>query len=189
MDLHPDSFGIDETKFTLLPQYFDNQSLVHGINHTYRVMYHCLELGEVIQCREAAILAFMGAFIHDMARQHDGYCTEHGLWAATYKMPEFCPLFKSSGASDEDLKLISIAVHQHSLTDDLPASNLAWKVSALLKDADALDRIRLGENNLRPEYLRFPESLDLIEPAKELYYRCPSEPLSSFSKLLELTVK
>lgn len=179
-------FGIDVQQFTLLPQYFDTQSLLHGVNHTYRVMYHCLELGEEMQCRKASILAFMGAFIHDMARQHDGYCTVHGSWAATRKLLIFQGLFLASGATEADLKLIAIAVHQHSLPNDLTTSDPAWQVSALLKDADALDRIRLGETNLRTEFLRFRETLTLIEPAKELYYRCPFEPLASFGQLLSL---
>lgn len=178
------NFGIDETRFTLLPRYFNNQSFVHGINHTYRVMYHCLELGEVLQCRKAALLAFMGAFIHDMARRHDGYCTGHGSWAVTKKMPVFRELFLTSGASEEDLKRIAIAVYQHSLPEDLPANDPSWLVSSLLKDADALDRIRLGENNLMPEFLRFRESLTMIESSKKLYYKCPVEPLSSFGELI-----
>lgn len=177
---------IDVMKFTLLPRYFDNQSLLHGINHTYRVMYHCLHLGEMMQAGKAAELAFMGAFIHDMARKHDGYCTEHGLWAASRKLPLFRELFLESGASEEDLKLIATAVQNHSLPIDIPVSDPAWQVSALLKDADALDRIRLGETNLRPEYLRFRESHALIASSKELFYSCPSGPLASFGELLAL---
>lgn len=186
MNLQIKSFGIEAKEFTLLPQYFDTQSLLHGINHTYRVMYHCLELGEVLQCRKASKLAFMGAYIHDMARQHDGYCTEHGSWASIRKLPLFRGLFLAAGASEEDLKLISTAVYQHSLPIDLSTSDHAWQVSALLKDADALDRIRLGENNLMSEFLRFRESILLIEPAKELFYKCPFEPLSSLGELFAL---
>lgn len=177
---------IDVTKFTLLRRYFDNQSSLHGINHTYRVMYHCLELGGLLECSKAALLAFMGAFIHDMARKHDGYCTGHGAWAATQKLPFFIGLFIESGASEAELKLIASAVHSHSLSIDLPANDPAWLMSAILKDADALDRIRLGETNLRPEYLRFSESLALIAPAKILYYKCASEPLASFGELLDM---
>ncbi len=173
----------DVTKFTLLPRYFDHQSFLHGINHTYRVMYHCLELGGLMESRKAALLAFMGAFIHDMARKNDGYCTGHGAWATTHKLPLFHGLFMASGASEAELKLIARAVHYHSLSIDLPATDPAWMVSAILKDADALDRIRLGENNLRPEYLRFSESHGLIASAKVLYYKCAAEPLASFGEL------
>ena len=177
---------IDVTKFTLLRRYFDNQSSLHGINHTYRVMYHCLVLGDLMQNRKAALLAFMGAFIHDMARKHDGFCTGHGAWATTYKLPVFRGLFIESGASGEELKLIARAVHYHSLSVDLPVSDPGWEVCAILKDADALDRIRLGETNLRPEYLRFSESHTLIAHAKVLYYKCTAEPLASFGELLDL---
>jgi len=41
---------------------------------------------------------------------------------------------------------------------------------ALLKDADALDRIRLDEDNLKVEMLRLPETVGLVDYATRLYY-------------------
>lgn len=37
----------------------------------------------------------------------------------------------------------------------------------LLKDADGLDRVRLGD--LDPSYLRFPEARDMVGFAEDLY--------------------
>jgi len=42
----------------------------------------------------------------------------------------------------------------------------ALSVFQVLKDADALDRVRLGD--LDPSYLRFPESLERVDIAWEL---------------------
>jgi len=181
-----DSINLD--RFTLLPEYFDHRSDLHGINHTYRVMYHCLELGEATSLITQARLAFMAAFIHDMARLHDGFCTSHGAWAAKRKLSQFRQLFKETGVCEDDIDLISTAILNHSLLSELPGTNPAAEITALLKDADALDRIRLGEDNLRPEYLRFRESHSLIEPAKQLFYKCPVEALGSFWELIALAV-
>jgi hypothetical protein len=177
---------INLDSFTLLPSYFDHQSSLHGINHTYRVMYHCLELGEAANLGTPGRLAFMAAFIHDMSRRHDGFCTKHGERSAESKLPLFRKLFREAGAEEDEIKLIYKAVYFHSLPVELAPDDPAAEITALLKDADALDRIRLGDNNLRPEYLRFRESHRLIESAKELFYRCPSEPFSSFSELIAI---
>ena len=186
MDKLRSCYGINFDRFTLIPEYFDNHSELHGINHTYRVMYHCLELGEAENLNAQARLAFMAAFIHDMARQHDGFCKNHGAWAAKAKLPAFTKLFIETGASKSDLALIYSAVYNHSLPSELPESDPAAKITSLLKDADALDRIRLGEGNLRPEYLRFNGSHELITSSKELYYKYHSEAIGSFGELIGL---
>jgi HD superfamily phosphodiesterase len=180
-----DNINLDS--FTLLHWYFDHQSDLHGINHTYRVMYHCIRLGEATNLTAPAKLAFMAAFIHDMARRHDGYCTAHGAWAAEIKLPLFSNLFREAGASKAEIKLIYSAVFNHSLPAELDVNDPAAELSAILKDADALDRIRLGNNNLRPECLRFRESLALIEPAKNLFHKCRVQPFDSFGELLSIS--
>jgi HD superfamily phosphodiesterase len=179
-----DSINLD--RFILKPAYFDHQSDLHGINHTYRVMYHCLALGEALKLISEAKLAFMAAFIHDMARIHDGYCTVHGALAAEHKLPLFSNLFEEAGAGKDDIGLICTAVLNHSLPSELACENPAAIITAILKDADALDRIRLGEDNLKTEYLRFSESLALIETANRLFYVCPCNGLNSFGELITL---
>ncbi len=42
-----------------------------------------------------------------------------------------------------------------------------WPLIALLKDADGLDRVRLGD--LDPSYLRLPESLTMVDFAQRLF--------------------
>jgi HD superfamily phosphodiesterase len=179
--------SINLDRFILKPHYFDHQSDLHGINHSYRVMYHCLVLGEVLNEFAQAKLASMAAFIHDMARTHDGYCTGHGALAAEQKLPLFRNLFKQAGARKDDISLIFTAVWNHSLPSELAGENPAAIITAILKDADALDRVRLGEDNLRTEYLRFSESLVLIEQAKRLFYVSPVNVLNSFGELIALT--
>lgn len=161
---------IDITKFILKPEYFDfPESPIHGISHTYRVMTLVWILGEKTNLPEIREIAFMAAFLHDMARKHDGYCPQHGKMAVKYKLPLFADLFRQEGATDETLKKIAFSVHFHSMYFQ-PVRHPYYKVLALLKDADALDRIRICKNDLNPRMLRFKESIELIPFAEQLYY-------------------
>ncbi|HPE34066.1 MAG TPA: HD domain-containing protein [Bacteroidales bacterium] len=177
---------LDFNKFTLLPEYFDHPSLLHGINHTYRVMIHVLKIGERVGLKQEIKEAFCAAFIHDMARKHDGFCEEHGRWAAQRKLPFFIPLFLKSGVSSNGIENIKQAVIKHSIHQEIESSFSGFKTIALLKDADALDRIRISADNLRPEYLRFAESHHLIRFAENLYYLTNTKTLSSFNEMLDI---
>ena len=178
--------GFSFKAFLLKEAYFDHHSHLHGVNHTYRVMYHVLNIGRLAGLNHEIKQAFCAAFIHDMARQHDGYCIGHGVWATKTKFPLFRNLFIETGLNTEGLRAIKLAVSNHSIRHEIRKDHPFSTTVALLKDADALDRIRIGENNLKPEYLRFPVSLTLIDFAKELYYRSDSVVLSSFDELLEI---
>ena len=108
------NFEIDYSLFQLKQEYFDHESTIHGINHTYRVMCLVLYIGHAEGLDRDVLLGLCAAFIHDFARKHDGYCDQHGLWATQYKLPEFISLFKKMGVSRNELKLIDLAVKNHS---------------------------------------------------------------------------
>jgi len=180
-------FNIDYSLFNLKAEYFDSQSTLHGINHTYRVMCYTLYIGIALQLKHETRLTFCAAFIHDMARRHDGYCKEHGAWAAENKLPDFVNIFKKIGITNHDLSIIKAAVENHSELYELNKDNEAYMVSALLKDADALDRIRISENNLNPHYLRFIQSSELIPFAKELFYLTNQIKFISFTEVLKIS--
>ena len=184
--LFKDNIGFSYQPFQLKEAYFDHPSHLHGISHTYRVMYHVLNIGRIAGLNNEIKLAFCAAFIHDMARKHDSYCTGHGVWAAKSKFPLFSKFFIETGVNNEGLRTIKLAVSNHSIRHEIRKDHPFSATVALLKDADALDRIRIGENNLKPEYLRFPVSLTLIDFAKELYYRSNNEILGSFDEMLEI---
>jgi hypothetical protein len=90
-----------------------------------------------------ALPAFAAAMVHDMARRHSGFCEQHGIWAVEEKLPERTALFRDWGLDDEGLRQVAYAVRYH-CRDDAPEDALAGPVLALLKDADALDRVRFG---------------------------------------------
>ena len=177
---------IDFSRFTLKETYFDNHSLRHGIGHTYRVMVHVLKIGERVKLNHEIALAFCGAFIHDMARRHDGYCTRHGAWATRRKLPLFEQLFRAHDVDDAGMETIGLAVSNHSLHEEIDPAHPDYKTVALLKDADALDRIRICKGCLDPEYLRFPESHELIAFAEELFFKTDEMRIESFDHMLDI---
>jgi HD superfamily phosphodiesterase len=169
----------------LEPSHFDHPSDLHGIGHTYRVMTLGMHLALESGFTELAGPVLAAAFVHDMARKHDGYCTEHGRWAADQKLPMFRKFFLQHGIQPEFLSHIYTAITHHSLSVELEKEDPAYLLTALLKDADALDRIRLGPENLDPRYLRFSESRALIEPAKQLYKSTRNLKIINFTTVLD----
>ncbi len=168
MSIFMESLGIRDEHFRLEPSHFDRESHLHGIQHTYRVMTHCLVLGAVTGHHRESLLAFCGAFIHDMARQHDGRCEHHGQWAVERKLHLHRNRFLKAGIAEEEFLIIAEIVAAHSQPGDVHIEKKNLPL-AILKDADALDRIRLGEGNLKPEFLRLTQSHALIEPARRFY--------------------
>jgi HD superfamily phosphodiesterase len=160
-------YGIDGKDFELKQSYFENVSFIHGIKHTERVMTHCLLIGKLIERRYEAFLAFCAAYVHDMGRSGDGYNTVHGRISAEKKLPFFTPLFRKYGVSDKELKYIESAVIQHCVKEWSENGDDDYHVMAILKDADALDRVRI--NDLNPDMLRYEESKTLIDKAWEVF--------------------
>jgi len=173
-------------KLVLLERYFDFKSSLHGAGHTYRVMCNSLVLGKRLKMWRESRLALCAAFIHDMARKDDGNCTMHGAWAAEEKVPVFRDLFLSIGVMPNEIDEIRMAVTNHSLPEELPSFHDYYVTTAILKDADALDRIRLGDHNLKPDFLRFGESRELIPFAQELYFRTKGVIDLDFDKALKI---
>lgn len=183
------SYKLDFSKFNLSADQFDQQSYLHGIKHTYRVMLHCLRLGYLLKKQHEGTIAFFGAYIHDMARLHDGYCTIHGADSAKYKLPLYQNFFMSNGATTDDIKLIQQIVTRHSIHIEPPRDHPVFLTLSILKDADALDRIRLGENDLNPDYLRHEITTKSISFGEDLFYETNNEPLTSFAQVIEIANK
>jgi len=172
--------------FLLKPSYFRHPSDLHGICHTYRVMCHVLVIGSELKLFKEKRLAFCAAFVHDMSRKHDGFSLGHGPRAAKEKVPEFMPMFCRNGVQMDDIASIQAAVANHSQYTELKKDDPFYIVAALLKDADALDRIRMGEDNLKKKYLRFEASGNLIDFARELYFSTLRLKDITLSKILGL---
>ena len=100
------------------------------------------------------------AMTHDVGRLDDGKDLEHGTRSAQWIKENL-----SNKMSPETLDIATYIVHWHVPSDgDAPVMTEELKV---LKDADGLDRVRLGD--LDPNYLRTEPAKKLLKVAERLY--------------------
>ncbi len=161
---------------------------IHGIKHTYRVMVLSAIIGQELGKLVETEYAVCSALIHDMARKHDGYCTEHGKWSVESKFPLYVEDFRKMGINQQGLEYIKAAVVNHCLSEEMPRNNPHYITTAILKDADALDRVRISETSLNTDLLRFPVSRDLIELSGYLYHMSEKMTSFNFRELYKLSI-
>ncbi len=164
----PRSFRID-------PSWFDHPSAIHGKEHTLRVMILADRLfaraaEEGLPVTEGLYRNLMtAALIHDLARKCDGLCHEHGAWARQSKRHIAETHFLGFRLPDDEWDEIGRAVEAHARHD--PAR--PWprgSLTALLKDADGLDRVRL-RTPPDPAYFRHSFTASYLDLAHELLAR------------------
>lgn len=157
--------------FIPLPQHFRHPSLIHGQRHVARVMVHALRLIEATGWQDEAARLWGAVYLHDLERRHDGVCHQHGADAvARWRTQEALRVHLfTGGVGQTDRDAVELAVTAHCLPDrDLPpTSHPHWRLCALMKDADGLDRVRLGD--LNPTFLRLPESQSMVPFAQALF--------------------
>jgi hypothetical protein len=153
------------------PSLFTHESVVHGQSHVARVMVHAFRLIEATGCLEEAPSLWAAVYLHDLARTHDGICQRHGADAMKKfeQLSAVKRLFTRGGVREEDYAAIHTAVVHHCVPKELDRSHPHWRLTALLKDADALDRVRLFD--LDPRYLRHPEARRMVAFAEALFER------------------
>lgn len=150
-------------------------SKVHSAGHCRRVLLHALVVGlDVFGPDEDAleILAQASVF-HDTRRIDEGFDTGHGARAAVY-YKEYCSSHPDMHFHPETVVLI----RYHDLDDEKGIEAIrkyfgagaprVEKLYAVFKDADALDRPRLGPYGLDPLYLRTAKAQDQVDFAKRL---------------------
>ena len=152
------------------PTDFAHASKVHGQAHVGRVMIHAFRLIEATGMTDEASRLWGAVYLHDLARTHDGFDEVHGMHAVM-RVNESTDLQErliARGVQSDDPSML-LAVMMHCLPDDHSAfgGKPVWPLLAMLKDVDALDRVRFGD--LDPSYLRFPETKGMIKFAEDLY--------------------
>lgn len=126
-------------------------------------------------------LALHAALWHDLGRTHDGVEPGHGARSAERVLE----LGMTAHLPADDAALVLFAVRNHSLADDEgrdaafatyhtatagDGPEAALTVLWLLKDADALDRVRLAPGDgCDPGQLRYAASRELLPFATRLY--------------------
>lgn len=161
--------------FSIDPAWFDHPSTIHGKGHTVRVMIladrlfaRAAEEGLPVTERLHRSL-LTAALIHDLARTHDGLCFEHGARARQSKRHIAETHFLGFRLPDDEWDDIGRAVEAHARHDP-PVPWPRGSLTALLKDADGLDRVRLRMPP-DPEYFRHPFTASYLDLAHELLAR------------------
>jgi len=150
------------------PELFWHSSLLHGQAHVSRVLVHAFRLVEATGLTHEMPRLWAAVYLHDIARRHDGRSPPHGAdaWTRLADLPDVRSLFAQGSVSDEDYPAIQVAVTCHSAGEPEPTDPF-WQLTALLKDADGLDRVRLRD--LDPARLRRPEAREMMRFAQRLY--------------------
>ncbi|WP_042353507.1 HD domain-containing protein [Bacillus rubiinfantis] len=144
----------------------------HTKTHCARVLLLALLIGHQKNLSDKEMDALgMAAVFHDSRRLDDGIDKGHGGRAAVY-YKEYC--------RDHDLpydEQTYYITYYHDQDDSLGLSEIAKSLCLsdravllyqIFKDADALDRFRLGPNALNVNYLRTEEAHGLVDLAKAL---------------------
>ena len=165
-----------EASWFVRPDGEDGSAHIHGVSHTQRVMIHALEVAEALDAkawqREAVLRA---ALWHDIGRTDDGRDYYHGAKSAG----KVVGLGLHRGLPPLIAEMALYAVTHHSGDEQhgvraakyFPDSTSALLVFQILKDADGLDRVRLG--NLDASYLRLAPSPGRERRARELLESLP----------------
>ena len=150
---------------------FLHASDLHGQAHVTRVMIHAIRLVEATGQTEHAARLWAAVFLHDIARTHDGICYRHGADAARRLRNETSlqQRLAEAGLTEADYPAIEAAVTAHSAPNEVRRDHEHWPLIALLKDADALDRVRI--NDLDSSYLRHPQAQHMVSFAQALFDR------------------
>ena len=147
------------------------KSYIHGVKHIERVCFMALILSNKLDLSEddTKILLTACAY-HDIGRKNEFVDAEHGRRAAE-------KLDRYVDCDGDDLRILKAAIEAHSISDarmseiidkyDVDNVERALQITRVLKDADALDRVRI--HDLNTKYLRFEASLELVDFAHDLF--------------------
>ena len=149
------------------------KSRVHGSGHIHRVLlFAALIAWQEALPEDLVRQLFRAAAYHDVGRTFDGYDLDHGARSAQR-------LEELTGQTGEALAELQAAVTAHALPDARleetvhafhPADfDRAVELTRLLKDADNLDRVHLGD--LKVKFLRHESAKNLADFALRLLAR------------------
>ena len=153
---------------------FAMNSSLHGINHMKRICFLSGLIHEMLrefyrELNDNTLITVMTAgLLHDVGRVDEWNDLGHGKRSAE-KYESWFSQYNSD---------VSLLIQYHDKDDDVlekylehnhvKRKELLWICYGILKDADALDRLRLGWRDLDTGYLRNSISKNLVFVAKQL---------------------
>ncbi len=159
-------------------KWFARESWLHGVRHTQRVHIHAQRLVRELDWQDDdAQVVLQAALWHDIGRVNDGWDPRHGALSAE----RVADRRLDAALSAADSRIARFAIRYHCRSDgrgerraiDEADPERALRVLWLLKDADALDRVRLGPPGqgayeIDSTTLRHTCTIEMIEFAEEL---------------------
>lgn len=147
------------------------KSTIHGVTHIERVLLFGALIAMGNNCNRADTeLLLTACSYHDIGRIDDSKDDEHGHRSSDM-LTDIIVL------PSEDMAIVRAAIHAHSPNDEHMAeiitsygiqdTDRAFRIAKMLKDADALDRVRVMD--LDTKYLRFDCSKEYDNFAESLY--------------------
>lgn len=161
------TFMYDKVDFAL------KTSKIHTKEHCSRVLLFALSMADKLNLpqEEKDVLAMASVF-HDTRRLNDRPDVGHGARAAAY-YKQYCA---EHGLPYEQRTYDAMAFHDQedalgirTIESRVPREQDAVLIYQIFKDADALDRYRLGPGGFDPSYLRNQVARDLLGYAKEVW--------------------
>ena len=146
---------------------------IHGIEHAFRVLKLVQKLSELekVSKEQKHLLEFCAIF-HDIGRIDDDIDDYHGV-----RSIKNLKNYNYFGLKSFNNPIVKFIVENHCISDDIAFNNVfryrvnnyenALFLLKLFKDADNLDRVRLGDFDKK--YLRNQKSNKIIEYAIQLY--------------------
>ena len=162
-----------ENAVKLQPSYFFNPWGIHGVLHAKRVLFLSLILAHInkLSLDDVNVLV-QASLYHDIGRTGDGVCYEHGR--NSFRKMTSQGLVKMVGLEDEGI--LQFVVENHCIKDAAAIKGISnYRLSnhdraihlfKLFKDCDNLDRVRLGDLDVR--HLRNQHSPGLVKVAGQL---------------------
>jgi HD superfamily phosphodiesterase len=161
-------------------RWFAHASWLHGVRHTQRVHIHAQRLIRELRWPEADARVVLSAAVwHDIGRVSDGWDPRHGALSAA----RVVELGLDAALPGADARLARFAIRYHCRSDERGALRAtgqndperALSILWLLKDADALDRVRLGNGayEIDSTALRHDCTIEMVDFAEELLNALP----------------
>jgi hypothetical protein len=145
----------------LKPEWFHNPDGVHGVKHIKRVLFLTVLMSYIDELSEAdrKILAYASLY-HDIGRTHDWEDEGHGM-KSVLKMEKL--KLPTKGLTEEEVNILKFIMKYHSIRDEVGLKKIqtekgiqdkdrAIDLFLRFKDCDGIDRVRLGDLDIR--YLR-----------------------------------
>lgn len=150
----------------ILPELFENNRCGHGSAHSKRVLYLALIIAESLNLTEDEYkILSLACCYHDIGRIRDGKDPEHGELSRQKVIS--LNLLDQHDLNPNDQDLVLKLIQTHSLSDsEFDGQGRELLLYQALKDADALDRVRFWDLDVK--YLRLPISKSLIRTASNL---------------------